>query len=276
MAQHVYPIIGDLPVAAIDTALVMKVLSPIWLERMVTAERVLGRIEKILGAATTSGYRTGDNPARWPGHLENLLAKKSRAAVQHFAALAIDELPAFFATLTELTSLPSLALQFAILTAARSGEATGATWEEIDIAARMWTIPGERMKSGREHRVPLSDPAMAILAKCKALPTSEFVFAATPKRSIGGSAMLKTLKGLNPNLTVHGFRSCFSDWTAERTGFSADTREAALAHAIGDKVDASYRRGDQFKKRAQLMTAWGKFCTQPMPKPEGIVVPLRA
>jgi integrase len=274
LVAYAYPVFGNLPVQVVDTALVVKALEPIWHDRTETASRLRGRLESILGWAATAGYRSGENPARWRGHLENLLPQKSKIApVRNHPALSYRELPAFFAKLDEEDGIGALALRFAILTAARTGEVIGAKWDEIDDAERLWTIPGGRMKAGRDHRVPLSAPALAILALLKRLPASPFVFAANRHRPVSNMIMLMTLRRMGrTDLTVHGFRSTFSDWVAERTAFPSEVREMALAHAVGDKVEAAYRRGDLFEKRRQLMAAWAKFATSPAPA--GEVVPL--
>jgi integrase len=271
LGSYVYPVFGDLPVAAVDTALVMKAIEPIWLGKTETASRVRGRIEKIIDWASTAGYRPGDvpNPARWRGHLENLLPKKSKIApVKNLEALPYAELPGFMAELTAQTGIGALALRFAILTVTRTGETLGARWDEINLTEKLWTIPAVRMKGGREHRVPLSEPALAILATLRKLPPSPFVFPAAdnPRHPVSSMVMLMTLRRTaRLGLTVHGFRSSFSDWCAERTGFAAELREMSLAHAVGNKVEAAYRRGDLFQKRRQVMDAWAKFCTMPRP-----------
>jgi integrase len=283
LEQYVYPVIGGLPVDAIDTALVMKAIEPIWQNKPETASRVRGRIESVLDWATARGYRTGENPARWRGHLENLLSRpsKAKAAVrrelgrdEHFAALPYAELPAFMAELRQHDGVAARALEFAILTCSRTGEAIGATWQEIDCAARLWCIPGERMKAGKEHRVPLAERAVAIIEQMAAIRESDHVFpGGWAGRPLGGKAMTEMLRRMGRgDLTVHGFRSSFSDWCAELTGFAAEVRKMALAHAVGDKVEAAYRRSDLFNKRRQLAEAWAKFCTSP--PAAGAVVPL--
>jgi integrase len=279
METYAYPAFGDLPVAAIDTTLVMKAIEPIWLSKTETASRTRGRIESILNWATTAGYRPGDvpNPARWKGHLENLLPKRSKVApVKNHEALPYAELSGFMAELTSQTSIGALALRFTILTVTRTNEAIGARWDEIDLAEKLWTIPAARMKGGREHRVPLSEPMLEILAALQKLPPSPFVFQSdNPRRPVSNMIMLMTLRRMERSgLTVHGFRSCFSDWCAERTAFPSEVREMALAHTVGNKVEAAYRRGDLFEKRRLVMDAWAKFCTSPMPA--GEVVPFPA
>jgi integrase len=265
-----YPVIGDLPVAAIDTGLVLKVLEPMWKVTPETASRLRGRIERVLAWATISGYRSGDNPARWSGHLVEALPKLNRSSVEHHAALPFDELPAFMVELREREGISARALEFAILTAARTGEAVGARWDEIDLTKKTWTIPGERMKIGKEHRVPLSARAIEIL---QALPREDgnpHVFVGARNEAVGRTTMLKLLKAMRPGFVPHGFRSTFRDWASERTSFPPQVVEMALAHAIGNKVEAAYRRGDLLAKRAALMNAWASFCTTPA---SGKVVP---
>jgi integrase len=266
LATYVYPVFGDLPVAAIDTALVMRVLQPMWVSRTETASRVRGRIEAVLDWATVSGYRSGDNPARWRGHLDNLLPRRSKVQpVSHHAAMDYREIGGFMAELRELDSFPARCLELAILTSARTKEARGARWEEFDLAERIWTVPAERMKGGREHRVPLSGRALAIVEEMEAVRSGPFVFpgqrSGTP---INEFALLQLLRRTFPGeLTVHGFRSTFRDWAAERTAFPAEVAEMALAHAVGSKVEAAYRRGDLFEKRRSLAEAWARFCATP-------------
>jgi integrase len=210
LATYAYPVFGALPVQAVDVGLVMKVLEPIWQTKTETAARLRGRIESVLDWATTRGYRKGENPARWRGHLENLLPKRSRVRrVAHHPALPYAELPAFMVELREQSGTAARALEFAILTAARTGEVLGARWDEIDADGRLWAIPAERMKGGREHRVPLSAPASAILANLERKGNRVF--------GMGKAAMLEFLNRSHPECTVHGFRSTFSDWCTERT-----------------------------------------------------------
>jgi integrase len=238
-------------------------LKPIWNEKPETASRVRGRIESVVDWATACEYRQGENPARWRGHLENLLPKKTKVKrVEHHAALPYAELPAFMVALRQQDGIGAKALEFAILTAARTGEVIGARWAEIDLEARLWVIPPERMKAGREHRVPLSEPAAAILQYMqKICQGGDYVFTGGKAgRPLSNMAMLKLLKRMGrDDLTAHGFRSTFSDWCAERTSFASEVREMALAHVVGDRVEAAYRRGDLFAKRCELMAAWGRF-----------------
>jgi integrase len=258
LEKHVYPLIGHLSVDDIGTPHVVKVLEPIWKDIPVTASRVRGRIEKILGWATVRGFRSGDNPARWRGHLQELFAANGRTRVEHFAAMAFTDLPAFMAELRERDTLAPRALELAVLTAARTGEILGATWGEIDFATKTWVIPARRMKAGRQHRVPLGDRAIAILST---LPREDArIF------PIGSRALLDLLQEMRPaGATVHGFRSSFRDWAAERTNYPNIVAEAALAHTISNEVEAAYRRGDLFEKRRRLMADWAAWCSRPMP-----------
>jgi integrase len=263
-------------VQAVEVGLVLKAIEPIWTEKPETAGRVRGRIESVLDWATARGYRRGENPARWRGHLENLLPYKAKVRrVEHHAALPYAEISAFMVALRQQEGVAARALEFAILTAARTGEVIGARWEEINLAEKLWTVPGERMKAGKEHRVPLSAPALAILEDLAKVREGEFVFpGARHGRPISNMAMLMTLRRMKrDDVTAHGFRSCFRDWAAERTTFPAEVAEMALAHSVGDKVEAAYRRGDLFQKRRQLAEAWGKFCN--MPPAEGQVLSIR-
>jgi integrase len=274
----VVPVFGALPVQAVDVGLVMKAVEPIWTTKPETAGRVRGRIEAVLDWASARGYRQGDNPARWKGHLANLLPKKSKVrAVEHHAALAYAELPGFMAELRKQEGVSARALEFAILTTARTGEVVGATWAEFDLANRLWTVPASHMKAGRDHRVPLGDRAVAILEEMAAVRSGEFVFAgASGVKPLSNMAMAMLLRRMGRDaITVHGFRSAFSDWVAEQTSTPSEVREMALAHAVGDKVEAAYRRGDLFEKRRQLADAWERFCASPEGKDDN-VVPLRS
>ena len=284
LRDHVHPTIGDLPVQAVDTRLVLKVLEPIWTTKPETASRVRGRIESILDWAKVSGHRTGENPALWRGHLDNLLPKTSMAKKAvlrrkgrdgHHAALAYPEMAGFMSALRAQGGVAARALEFTILTAARTGEVIAATWDEIDLAAKLWTVPAERMKAGREHRVPLSARAVEILAEMASLRQGQHVFSgAKAGKPLSNMAMLQLLRRMErADITAHGFRSTFRDWAAERTAFPSEVAEMALAHSVGDKVEAAYRRGDLFEKRRQLMDAWATFCNAP--KIEGDVTPIR-
>jgi integrase len=276
LETYAFPVIGNLPVAEIDTTLVLKILRPIWREKPETASRLRGRIERILSywAATQKVHR--DNPARWRGHLDALLPAKTKVrAVKHHPALPFAELPGFMEELRNRDSVSAKALEFTILTAVRTSEAIHATWGEIDLDAKVWTIPADRMKAGRPHRVPLSDRAVEVL-EMLSRDEGEFVFLGSrPGAPISNMAMLELLRGMNSNgLTVHGFRSTFSDWARERTNYPRDVVEMALAHAIKDKSEAAYRRGDALEKRRKLMEAWAQYCSAPATS--GKVVALHA
>jgi len=263
LEAYVFPAFGDLPVQAVDTGLVMKAIEPIWATKSETASRLRGRIESILDWATTRGYRRGENPARWKGHLQNLLPKRSKVRrVAHHAALPYSEMASFMVELRAREAVVARALEFTILTAARTGEVMGARWAEIDLDATMWTIPAERMKGGREHRVPLSAAATDLLRALPGPSAGEFVFPGGRGKPLSKTAMLELLKQVHRlDVTVHGFRSTFRDWAAETTGFPSDVVEMALAHAVSDKVAAAYRRGDLFAKRRELMDAWAMHFT---------------
>ena len=263
--KRVFPaataIINDLPISAIDTGLVRKVLEPIWYETPETASRVRGRIERVLAWATVAGYRTGDNPARWTGHLKELLPAKTKvAAVEHHDAVPYRDLPDFMAKLRGRAGVSPRALEFTILTAARTGEVIGAKWSEFEVDAKLWTIPAERMKAGREHRVPLTDRALAIL---EGLPRDgEFVFPGARKgKPLSQQAMLELVRGMRRmGATVHGFRSSFRDWANEQTSYPNELCEVALAHTVNNKTEAAYRRGDMMEKRRRLMADWATYC----------------
>lgn len=255
------PIIGNLNVAAVDTGLVLKVLEPIWKTKTETASRLRGRIENILSWATVRGYRQGENPARWKGHLDKLLAARSKIQqVAHHAALPYAELGGFMADLAKMDGMGARALEFAILCASRSGEVRGAIWNEIDLNAAVWIIPGERMKAKREHRVPLSSKAVSLLSALPYLDGTELVFPGTSGQ-LSNMSLTAVLRRMNRgDLTAHGFRSTFRDWAAEQTAYPSEVVEMALAHTIGNKVEAAYRRGDLFDKRRRLMDDWAKYC----------------
>jgi integrase len=247
--------ISDLPVKDIDTDLVLRVLAPIWKSTTVTASRLRGRIERVLSWAKGRGLRTGENPARWSGHLDEMLASpKKIKKIQHHPAMSYAELPGFMLELRQRkSSLTSRALEFITLTAVRSNELRGAHRSEFDLDAKVWTIPADRMKNKRQHRVPLSNRAIEILHQCP----GENPFA------LSRIAMLELLGKMRPGLTVHGFRSSFRDWAAERTNFPNHVVEMALAHSIGNAVERSYRRGDLFEKRKRLMQQWSDYCARP-------------
>jgi integrase len=264
LSTHCAPIRG-MPIDKIDTEAVLKVLQPIWERLPETAKRLRGRLEKVLDAAAVRGFRTGENPARWRGHLQNLLAKPKTLSRGHHAALPYEQVPEFMAQLRVRQSLAARALEFVILTACRSGEVRGARWDEIDLGKTVWVIPADRMKAGKEHRVPLSDRATNLLTSLRETRTSDFVFpGTTPGKPLSGMAMAMQLRRMKRDaITVHGFRSTFRDWASETTSFPHEVCEQALAHAIGNKTEAAYRRGDLFDKRRKLMEAWAQFCEQP-------------
>jgi integrase len=269
MQAYCYPVLGSLSVAAIDTPLIMRVLRPLWTEKQETGARVRARTERVLNWAAAQGFRSGDNPARWRGHLENLLPKRNKArTVRHHTALPYRDLPKFLSELRQRKSIAARALEFTILTAARTSETLGATWDEIDFGAQTWTLSKSRMKAAEEHRVPLSAAALAILS---ALPRkSKLVF----DGSRAPKGMAKVLLRMGRTETVHGFRATFKTWASEQTAFSPDVVEAALAHAIGNKVERSYNRGQLLEKRRRLMDAWAQYCSTA--RNESKVVPINA
>ncbi|RCV87503.1 tyrosine-type recombinase/integrase [Billgrantia montanilacus] len=272
LKTYAYPVLGKMAIADVDLAHVLKVLKPGWETKTETMTRVRQRIEAVIAWATVHGHRSGDNPARWKGNLDAILPKPSKVAkVKHHKALPIDDMGEFMANLRQQKGVAALALEFAILTATRSGEVRGATWAEIDLDARIWTIPSDRMKAEKEHRVPLSKEAIALLER---LPRdSDHVFTAPKGGKFSDAALAAVLKRMGVDATVHGFRSTFRDWSAERTSYPHHVCEMALAHTIKNAAEAAYRRGDLMEKRAKLMQDWAKFCGTIQPK--GEVVPLR-
>lgn len=257
------PVFGALPVQAVDLEKVLMVLEPIWQTKTETASRLRGRIETVLDWAAVRGYRSADNPARWKGHLDKLLPPRSKVQkVQHHPALPYEEVGAFMVELRKREGGAARALEFTILTASRTSEALNARWDEFDLGAKMWNIPGERMKAGKDHRVPLSEAALAVLATMAKVRQGTYVFPGQKKeRPLSNMVFLQLLKRMErSDLTAHGFRSTFRDWAAERTSFAREVAEMALAHTIGDKVEAAYRRGDLFDKRREIMETWAGFC----------------
>lgn len=262
LTRYAEPIRGK-PVNTIDTQDVLDVLQALWQRTPETAERLRGRIENVLDAAKARGHRSGENPARWRGHLDQLLPKRQRLSRGHHAALPHDAIPVFMADLTRRGAIAARALEFTILTAARSGEVLGAQWDEIDTAKKVWTIPAVRMKAGREHRVPLSPRAMEIVTAMAKLGAEGYLFPGPkPNKPLSSMAMAMLLRRMKAEVTVHGFRSTFRDWASETTGFPHEVCEMALAHAIGNKAEAAYRRGDLFDKRRKLMEAWASYCAR--------------
>jgi integrase len=265
LEMYVYPLMGEVAVGEIDTALVLKVLEPIWTSITETASRLRGRMEKILGYAITAGYRQGENPARWKSHLENLLPKPSQVSrVENQPALPWRQVPEFMMELRKMQRVSARALEFTIVTCARTTESLGARWREIDWESRTWTVPASRIKAKREHRVPLSDRAVAILQMMSAdgNGADSYIFpGAKPGRPFSDMVMLMILRRMGRgDITTHGFRSSFRDWAAEATDAPHEVAEMALAHVIASKVEAAYRRGDLLDKRRRLMGQWAAYC----------------
>lgn len=290
LATYASPVFGQQPVADVDTALVVKCLSPIWQAKTETASRLRGRIESVLGWATTSGFRTGENPARWKGHLENLLATIGKASrTKNHPSLPWQRVGEFMLALKARPGIASKAVEFAVLTACRSGEVRGAQWSEFDFTEKVWTIPAERMKARREHQVPISDAALAVLMSIRNMdkvsidqesipPESKFVFAGTKKQALSDMSLTAVIRRMNSDadqpiwvdangdgVTVHGFRSSFRMWAAEMTAYPREVAEHALAHQLPDAVERAYQRGTQFAKRQALMAEWGVVCTSITP-----------
>jgi integrase len=265
LRTYVYPTIGDLSVADIDTNLVLKCIEPIWRKVPTTAMRVRGRVEAVLDWAKSRDLRAGENPARWKGHLVNLLpARPKLQRGNHRPALPYAQAPAFTAELRRRNEIAARALEFTVLTAARSNETIGATWSEIDLKAKLWSVPAERMKIGRGHVVPLSDRTIKIVEALPRVRGCPYLFpGAKAGHSINRFAMLELLRSMRPGVTVHGFRSTFRDWCGDRTNFARDIVEAALAHRIEDPVEAAYRRGTAIEKRRVLMNDWARFLARP-------------
>jgi integrase len=280
LKAYAFPKIGSLPVQAIDSGHVVKVLEPIWDKKTETATRVRGRIERILDWAAARGYRQGENPARWRGHLQSLLAAPSKLQkVEHHPALPYAEIGAFYEKLRAETGLAADALRLLILTATRTSEVIGARWPEFDLDAVTWTIPAERIKAGREHRIPLTAPAVKLLRSLARLrgddAKTDFVFPGRGKKHLSNGAILALLDRMGRgDITAHGFRSTFRDWAAECTNFAREVAEMALAHVIPDKTEAAYRRGDLFEKRRRLMDAWAGYVSTPQ-RGTNAAVPIR-
>ncbi len=276
LATYAYPTIGQLDVAAVEVPHVLKVLEPIWLAKHETARRVRGRIEVVLDWATAGKLRSGDNPARHDGPLAHLLpaVSKEQRRVRHHPAMPWADVPGFMVKLAAMDGISARALRYTILTAKRTSEVIGSTWDEIDFDGRIWTIPPERLKSGREHRVPLTDACIAIL---KALPrergNSHVFIGAKKGKALSNAAMLELMKEHAAGYVPHGFRSSFKDWASESTSFPSELSEAQLAHVLKDKTQAAYERGDKLEKRRRMMEAWAKFCTTP--RAPAKVLPIR-
>lgn len=277
LSTYAFPVMGSLPVAEVSLRHVVDALEPIWTTKTETAKRLRGRIESVLAWATVSGHRTGDNPARWRGHLDAVLPAPSKVSrVRHHRALPWTELGPFMAGLRQREGMAARALEFAILTAARSGEVRMATWDEIDLEARCWTVPADRMKAGREHRVPLSGAAVALLEALPRMADSPYVFPAPRGGALSDMSISAVCRRMKVDAVPHGFRSTFRDWCAERTNYPREVAEMALAHRIPDAVEAAYRRGDLYAKRARLMDEWARWCEAPAPAGEVLQIEGRA
>jgi integrase len=273
LAAYVYPVIGKLPVDQVGLPHVSKILDPIWLEKPETASRVRGRIERVLAWATTHGYRSGDNPARWTGHLDTCLPAKTKTAkgkVKHYASLPWAELPAFMSELRDRDSVSARALEFLILTGTRTNETIGARWSEIDLKSKVWSIPAARMKGGIDYRVPLCTRAIEILKSVS--NDSDFVFVNGGGKPLPDGVMLNLLRGMRPGLTVHGFRSTLKRWGHVRSGYSADVIEMALSHTIKNKVEAAYMQDeDLIEKRTGLIAKWCRYCSSTPVEADNVV-----
>jgi integrase len=275
LRKYAGPVFGKLPVAQIDTPIIMRALEPIWKTTPKTAANVRQRIEAVLDWATVRGYRTGDNPARWAGHLQHLLPAPSKIRkVEHLAALPVADVPAFMAALRKVEGTTARAIEFTILAAARRGEVLGARWQEFDLKQGVWSVPAARMKAGVEHRVPLTARAIEIIHGQRAIRRNDLVFPGNGERMIWGDAVARQLKAIGCEATLHGFRSSFRDWCGEQTNFPREIAEAALAHRVGDAVEKAYRRGDALAKRRKLMDAWASYCGRP-PSTGATVTPIR-
>lgn len=274
LEQHAYPVLGDLAVADVDLPHVLQVLEPIWTTKTETASRLRGRIESVLDWAAARKYRDGDNPARWRGHLDKLLPKPTKVAkVKHHPAIGLDQAHAFTVALRAMDGIAPRALEWALLTAARSGEVRGATWAEIDTTAKVWVLAADRMKAGKEHRVPLSAAALKLLADLPRLSNDHnLIFPGARGGPLSDMALTAVMRRMGVDAVPHGMRSTFRDWAAERTSFPRDLAEMALAHTIGSDVEAAYRRGDMLERRREMMDAWAGFLNTP--PPAGNVVPL--
>jgi integrase len=254
-------VIRNKPVSKLATEDALRVLKPLWQTRPATANRLRGRCERVWDLAKARGHSYGENPFRWRGHLDKLLPKRARLTHGHHKAMPFAEVPAFIDSLRNMKGVAPRALEFTILTAARSGETLGARWDEIDLQAGLWTVPAERMKAGKGHRVPLSERAVDIIKEFQRAQTSEFVFPGVkPGLPLGPMTLNAVLRRAKVNVTTHGFRSSFRDWAGDSTAFARDVVEAALAHAIENKTEAAYRRGDALERRRALMAAWAAFC----------------
>lgn len=273
LETYASPVIGSLPVDTVELAHVVNILEPLWTEKTETATRLRGRIESVLAWATVSGFRHGDNPARWKGNLDAILPKPGKLKkIQHHRALPWQEINPFIQQLRQRKGTAAKALEFLILTATRSGEVRGATWQEIDLQARTWTVPAERMKAGKEHTVPLCDDAVKLLENLPRFEGSDLIFPGARGGVLSDVALTKPIRAIGLDATVHGFRSTFRDWCAESTNYPNEVAEMALAHTVSNAVERAYRRGDLLAKRSRLMADWSKFINTPAKSAEVIAI----
>ena len=277
LTTYCTPLFGKVSVQAVDVTLVLKALEPIWVTKPETASRLRGRIESILDWAKARGLWTGENPARWRGHLDQLLPARGKVRkVKHHASLPYSEISTYLDALRHQKGVAAKALEFLILTASRTGEVIGARWDEVDLPVKIWTIPAARMKAGREHRVPLSEAAVSVLNEMQAVRQNEYIFPGDRRAQLSNMALLMVLRRMKRSeITAHGFRATFRTWAAERTNFPREVVEAALAHTLGNKVEAAYQRGDMFAKRQRLMDAWAQFCSKTAATAEVVTLPSR-
>jgi integrase len=277
LETYAYPVLGKLDIRSVDVGLVLEVLEPIWNEKPETARRVRGRLEAVIDWARARNWREGENPARWKGHLNQLLSKRSRLSVKNHPALPYSEIGDFMKAIEGQEGVAAMGLQFLILTASRTGEVIGARWSEVDMDEKTWTIPAERMKARKPHRVPLSDKAIQILKTMNETRLSDYVFPGMrPKAPLSNMAFAALLKRMDHgHITAHGFRSTFRDWAAECTAYPNEVCEQALAHTVANRVEAAYRRGDLFDKRRRLMDDWAAYCYAPTVQ-AGEVVAIRS
>ena len=266
LKEYTYPCIGSMAVDEVDLPHVLACLEPIWRTKTETASRLRGRIQAVLDWATVRKYRKGDNPARWKGHLDHILPAPAKVAqTEHHRAVSIDAAPEFMRALRMRDGMAARALEFAILTAARSGEVRGAQWDEIDLHSKVWTVPANRMKAKKEHRVPLSQTAVTLLERLGRIEDSKYVFPNTKGESLSDMTLTAVMRRMGVGAVPHGFRSTFRDWAGDRTHFPRDLAEAALAHTLSSAVEAAYRRSDALEKRREMMESWATFLTDSQP-----------
>ncbi len=276
LEKYAFPAIGAMHVQDVKQVHILSILEPIWTTKTETASRLRGRIENVLDWARARGFRTGENPAQWRGNLDKLLSTPSKTArVEHHPAVPVDDAPAFYAALQQREGMGARALEFAMLTAARSGEIRGATWAEIDLDKGLWIVPAERMKMRKEHRVPLSLAALRILKTLPKIDGTDLVFPAPRGGKMSDMSLTAVMRRMGLKYVPHGLRSTFRDWAAEKTNYPRDMAEKALAHALTDAVEAAYRRGDMLEKRRDMMEAWSKFLATPIAKDSKILTLVR-